>query len=648
MSPDVVTSTWGHPSADALLHQQAFENSLQASIIFTLCTGAIIEVNTAACNLIGYAKKHLLNKTGSEIFDLSEEQFRKLIRSGTTGGQPGTFLNVIKKNGRLVPCEISSAVFSGKDRIKRAITTITDRSHTLLAQQKVDAKNKKVVTDNIDLAISRQKEIDRSNKKEVAHNIDVAISKQKVIDTANEELVAHNIVVAKSKQKLIDATNEKRVAQNIDVALTRQKVKDVANEEIVAQNIDKAISKQKVIDAKNDKILSENIQLASSQQENIELMQAKLVKTEKIYKAIVSSVPGSVICLLDASYCYLLINGDMLKNIGYSAKKMLNRKAADVLTPGDYAMLSPHFQRVFNDEAFSIETPWGGHDFIMRLVPLKDRIGKIYAAIIIAIDVSELKKAESHIIEMNLGLEQKVSERTAQLESVNKELEAFTYSVSHDLRTPLRIINSYTDILVRDITSGMNDEGTRVLGAIRNNVKRMSKLIDDLLKLSRLGRKNVTVEKVDMNRLVKSILDEQLFSKIEPGQLDVADLLPAHCDPALLTQVWINLISNAVKYSGKVANIRITIGSYKTDMELVYSIKDNGVGFDMAYADKLFGVFQRLHKSVDFEGTGIGLALVQRIILKHGGKVWAEAAVNEGATFYFSLPVKPLFAPGTY
>jgi two-component system, sensor histidine kinase and response regulator len=226
-----------------------------------------------------------------------------------------------------------------------------------------------------------------------------------------------------------------------------------------------------------------------------------------------------------------------------------------------------------------------------------------------------------------------------QLEEVNKELEAFTYSVSHDLRAPLRIIDGFAGILVSDFADKLNDEGNRTLGVIMNNARRMGQLIDDLLNLSRLGRQDIRLNKINMDRMVKSVVDEQLQLSNKQVNVTYEELLPADCDNGLIRQVWVNLISNAIKYSGRQAHSQITIGSYHKENDIIYFVKDNGVGFDMKYAGKLFGVFQRLHKITEFEGTGVGLALVQRIIVKHGGKVWARAEINKGATFYFSLPI---------
>jgi len=251
----------------------------------------------------------------------------------------------------------------------------------------------------------------------------------------------------------------------------------------------------------------------------------------------------------------------------------------------------------------------------------------------------ELKNAEDSIRKLNEELEQKVIERTAELEAVNKELGSFSYSVSHDLRAPIRAINGYTRIIVEDYGEKLDDEGNKALRSIINNSKKMGELIDDLLAFSKLGRKQVTLAEVSMSDLVQSLIHDLMF---EDGEnIPVFKLLalpPAKVDKSLIRQVWINLISNAIKYSKYKSITTIEIGAYEEGGMVVYYVKDSGAGFDMQYYDKLFGVFQRLHSQEEFEGTGIGLAIVQKIVDRHKGTVWAESILDKGTTFYFSLP----------
>jgi PAS domain S-box-containing protein len=249
-------------------------------------------------------------------------------------------------------------------------------------------------------------------------------------------------------------------------------------------------------------------------------------------------------------------------------------------------------------------------------------------------DITEQKIADEQISQLNADLKTNIE----QLEITNKELESFSYSVSHDLRAPLRALGGYSKIIEEDYSPVLDPEAKRLLGNIQANARKMGTLIDDLLAFSRLGRKEILRSQVDVHQMVENILSEFDRSSESPATIKVNPLPVAEADQALLQQVWMNLISNAIKYSRKKDKPEIEIGSMHSEIETIYYVKDNGSGFDMKYADKLFGVFQRLHKPNEFEGTGVGLAIVHRIITKHGGKIWADAKKNEGAAFYFTIP----------
>ena len=270
---------------------------------------------------------------------------------------------------------------------------------------------------------------------------------------------------------------------------------------------------------------------------------------------------------------------------------------------------------------------------------IRDQAGKPLHMIGTNIDITERKQVEVTIRTLNQELEQRVAERTAQLESSNKELEAFSYSVSHDLRSPLRAIDGFCHILLDDYADKLDEEGKRLLNVVRDNTNRMGQLIDDILKFSRTGRLELSVAEIDMEKLARKVFEE-LQSSIDHGelQLEIAAIPPAKGDLALVRQVFVNLLSNAIKFTRRKEPAVIKVGGAVKGNEAIYFVQDNGAGFDIQYADKLFGVFQRLHSESEFEGTGIGLAIVKRIITRHGGRVWAEGKVNEGATIYFALP----------
>lgn len=258
--------------------------------------------------------------------------------------------------------------------------------------------------------------------------------------------------------------------------------------------------------------------------------------------------------------------------------------------------------------------------------------------IALARETFERRRAEEQILQLNAELEQRVFERTEQLQAINKELEAFSYSVSHDLRTPLRAIDGFSKILLDDFSQDLPPEALRFQQMVRENAQRMAKLIDDLLEFSRSSRRTLHKETVAPFDVVNAVLNELEYER-EQRQIEVViGSLPAClADPALLKQVYANLLGNAFKFTKKRPVAHIELGCVQQNGESVYYVRDNGAGFDMRYAQKLFGVFQRLHRADEFEGTGIGLATVQRIIHRHGGKIWAESAPDQGATFYFTL-----------
>jgi PAS domain S-box-containing protein len=274
-------------------------------------------------------------------------------------------------------------------------------------------------------------------------------------------------------------------------------------------------------------------------------------------------------------------------------------------------------------------------------IPLRDPDGNIRGVLGTYADFTERKKAEEKIRALNLELELRVAQRTAQLEAANKELEAFSYSVSHDLRAPLRAVDGFTRALAEDYGKTLDREGQRLCSVIRRNTQRMNELIDGLLALSRFSRTEMEFHPTDMESLARSAFQDLTTPEIRKRTDFRLEPLPdVTGDPVLLRQVWTNLLSNAIKFSANRDRSRIDVKCRRTPEEDVFSVRDNGAGFDMQRAERLFGAFQRLHDSADFEGTGVGLPIVQRVIHRHGGRVWAEGEVEKGAVFYFTIPRK--------
>jgi len=288
----------------------------------------------------------------------------------------------------------------------------------------------------------------------------------------------------------------------------------------------------------------------------------------------------------------------------------------------------------FKDEGWRVKKDGTFFWADVTFTSLHDDLGELKGFSKISRDITDQKNAEDEIRFLNKKLEKNVK----LLETANNELDAFTYSVSHDLRAPLRAIHGYTKILEEEFSGKLSEEAKHLMEGVMNNAKKMGQLIDDLLTLSRTGKKDLSKRETDLTILMNESLNELTRTvDISNTQITIDSLGLAMVDPALMKQVFINLLSNAIKYSAKKARPVIEIGSTTNGLETIIYVKDNGSGFDMQYYNKLFGVFQRLHDSFEFEGTGVGLALVKRIITRHGGKIWANAKIDEGATFYFTL-----------
>ncbi|MGV8942838.1 sensor histidine kinase [Thermomonas sp.] len=324
---------------------------------------------------------------------------------------------------------------------------------------------------------------------------------------------------------------------------------------------------------------------------------------------------------------------------------------ANALHPDDTVRSLEAWTQAVNAKAmfvvdYRIRSSEGNYrSFLVRGVPVLNADDSVREWVGTCADVTDSRRveaertrAEAEILQLNTRLDQRVIERTAQLEAANRELEAFTYSVSHDLRAPLRGIDSFSRMVIEDYGPTLDDEGRRMLNVVRSESQRMGRLIDDLLAFSRVGRLEMRRQSIDMTDLVLNVVHKLDIAPERHDQVRILPLPNVSGDRNLIQQVWVNLLTNALKFSSHKASPMIEIGALAADGTSVYYVKDNGAGFDPRYVHKLFGVFQRLHTEEEFEGTGVGLALVQRIVQRHGGTVRAEGDVNKGATFYFTLP----------
>lgn len=331
-------------------------------------------------------------------------------------------------------------------------------------------------------------------------------------------------------------------------------------------------------------------------------------------------------------------------------ERILNKSRGEIIGKTDYEIFPKEFADEYrrNDQTViqtrnpvyieeSAPGSDGNHTYISVKFPLIED-HEIYGICGISTDITMLKKNEVAIKNLNENLQN----QAAKLEAAVEELEAFSYSVSHDLRAPLRAIDGFSELMVNEYQGQLDAEGLRLLQIIRSNTKHMGQLIDDLLAFSRVSRKEIRKRHVNMTDLARTVAEDLKYPRDDGTsyELSIHDLPIADADPSLIRQVWTNLLSNAVKFSQKQSHPVIEVGSYTEDSKNVYYVKDNGVGFNMSYAHKLFRVFERLHRTEEYPGTGVGLAIVERIIKRHGGSVWAEGRPNDGATFFFSLPTE--------
>lgn len=380
--------------------------------------------------------------------------------------------------------------------------------------------------------------------------------------------------------------------------------------------------------------------------ESRELLAEQTAETQaanRFLDSVIENIPSMIFIKEADELKFVRFNRAGEELVGYSREQMLGksdydffpRDESDFFVAKDREVLSEGGRLEIPEEP--IQTAEKGIRLLRtKKVAVLNERGVATHLLGISEDVTEQKEMEREIRELNEAL----MARARELEATNKSLEGFTSAATHDLRSPLGVIGGYAGLLEKSYARQLDEKGQRYLSVISKTARNMAKLIDDLLAFARLGHSELTKTPVDMRQLVPNVVNEllQLDTGGKKPAIELGDLPPAPADPALLRQVWVNLLSNAVKYSRHAEQPQIHVKGRIENGETVYSVSDNGAGFDMAHYDKLFGIFQRLHTDDQFEGTGVGLPIVQRIVTRHGGRVWAEGKVGHGAVFHFSLP----------
>jgi PAS domain S-box-containing protein len=608
-----------------------------------------IEVNDTICSFLGYSSEELMQKTWAELthpddINIDVRKFDQVLKNEIDGYKIDK--RFIRKNGNTIYTELAvRCIRDAENKVMYFVALINDITERKLSEQSL-------------YKLSRRLEL--ALRSSGAGSWDWDIINGNIVWSSH----MFQLLGLDQQKNIASFDNWRAVLHPEDIELAETRINEALKDHSQLNSDYRVIlpsGQIRWINATGEGIYDERgipVQMAGICTDITERKESdlKLKESEEKFKNLVWDMQVGVL-LQGPKSEILLCNPKALELLGMNEDQILGKSSLDPEWNVIHEDGSP-FPGKAHPVPQAIETLLPVRNVIMGVynpvihdrlwllveaLPQLSNDGTLNQVVCTFIDISERKHAEAQIINMNEVLEQKVVKRTEQLRNSNKELEAFSYSVSHDLRAPLRAVHGYTNILLEEYEDKLDDEAKRLCRIISSSAIKMSGLIDDLLSFSRIGRTSVNPGWLDMNSLVDSVLgDSNVAENINRINYITGKLHRSFGDANLIKLVWNNLIYNAIKYSSKEQTPEIAIGSKNEGNMINYYIKDNGVGFDMQYINKLFGVFQRLHSETEFEGNGVGLAIVQRIVSKHGGRVWAEGEVGKGATFWFCLPASGL------
>ncbi len=649
-------------------------------------TGRYLRVNAKLCEITGYSEEELLRKTFVELTHPEDQVNDKVAHERLTRGDvSGISLEkrYVGKDGRIVWVNVSTSLISDEDghplRTLAIIQDITARKEAEEALRESEARFAKIFRSNpAAICITTMQD---------GRFIEVNEHYCQLFDLTREELIgqtslklalwddpATRIMLMERLQahELVRDYETRFRRKNgglIDAVISMELIDFPDEQEPVVVSMFSDITERKQVEAKISRLNAELEQRVIERTAQLEAVNVELSSSRAELQSLFESLPGLYL-VLTPDFKIVAVSDAYLKATLTTREGILGRGLFEVFpdNPDDPAAdgvsnLRASLDRVLSNatadtmaiQKYDVRRPDGTfeeHYWSPVNSPLLDADGRVRHIIHRVEEVTEFVRHKQRPVQDDAALSARLQQMEAEvfqssqkmqaanklLETANKELESFSYSVSHDLRAPLRAMDGFSRAVLEDYGPQLPEEGRRHLQIIRSNTQKMGELIDDLLTFSRLSRAPLNKLKIDPRMLVQSALNE-LVSQREGRQIDlrIESLPECEGDPALLKQVWVNLLSNALKYSRKRETAVIEIGCTTEDGIHAYFVRDNGAGFDMRYAHKLFGVFQRLHRAEDYEGTGVGLAIVQRVIHRHGGRVWAESVVDQGSTFHFTL-----------